>query len=137
MKCYFIVALFGVSSLLIKLNIFSNFWKEDYLAFCVLSVYILIFFFFNDVVCLYLIHLLEVLCIFWVIIFFSTMRYENISPVSYFFLLYCYLLMLRSFTTIVVFLLFFFSSLESMGFWFIQFERLLFGSCIVRVGTSW
>ena len=103
---------------------------------CIVSLYP-DFFFFNDVVCLYLIHLLEVLCIFWVIIFFSTMRYENISPVSDFFLLYCYLLMLRSFTTIVVFLLGFFSSLESMGFWFIQFERLLFGSCIVRVGTSW
>ena len=74
---------------------------------CIVSLYP-DFFFFNDVVCLYLIHLLEVLCIFWVIIFFSTMRYENISPVSYFFLLYCYLLMLRSFTTIVVFLLVFF-----------------------------
>ena len=90
MKCYFIVALFGVSSLLIKLNIFSHFWKEDYLAFCVLSVYILIFFF-NDVVCLYLIHLLEVLCIFWVIIFFSTMRYENISPVFFFFFFFYFI----------------------------------------------
>ena len=94
MKCYFIVALFGVSSLLIKLNIFSNFWKEDYLAFCALLVCILVFFFFNGVVCLYLIHLLEVLCIFWVIIFFSTMRYENISPVS---VLYFFTLLLLSF----------------------------------------
>ena len=62
---------------------------------CIVSLYPgVFFFFFNGVVCLYLINFLEVLCIFWMIIFFSTMRYENISPVSF---LYFFTLLLLSF----------------------------------------
>lgn len=102
---YFIVALFAVSSLFIKLSTFSHFCKEGHLAFFVYCQFKS--WFFCCIVSLYLIHLLEVLCIFWMVIFFSTLLCRNISLFSDLLLCFCCLLMLRSVSAVVVFVSFF------------------------------
>lgn len=77
--------LFAVSSLLIKLSLFSHFWRDGHLAFFLYCHFI----YWQCFCCvLSLTHLFEVLCIYWEVIFFSTMHCKIFqqSVLSFYFL---------------------------------------------------